>query len=137
MSVDPCTYSSFVISRRGTTRPSFFPSTSGPPGAGDQVYSSCPELCGHTHKTSFFSTYCRTDRTCNYYYSRTDEPKVIPINTPFQYMDNLVTRTDFLPAVQSIVSMNALLLRKDAWGLPLHSLDYSLVNQNSLLSSPR
>ena len=59
VSVDPYTYSSFVISRRGTTRPSFFPSTSRPPGTGDQVYSSCPELCGHTHKTSFFSTYCR------------------------------------------------------------------------------
>ena len=77
VSVDPCTYSSFVISRRGTTRPSFFPSTSRPLGTGDQVYSSCPELCGHTHKTSFFSTYCRTDRTCNYYYSRTDEPKIL------------------------------------------------------------
>ena len=75
VSVDLCTYSSFVISRRGTTLPSFFPSTSRPPGTGDQVYSSCPELCGHTHKTSFFSTYCRTDRTCNYYYSRTMWPR--------------------------------------------------------------
>ena len=121
VSVDPCTYSSFVISRRGTTRPSFFPSTSRPPGTGDQVYCSCPELCGHTHK--------KNRRTKNY----TDQHAVIII----LYMANLVTWTDFLPAVQSIVSMNALLLREDAWGLPLHSLDYSLVKENSLLSSPR
>ena len=54
VSVDPCTYSSFVISRRGTTRPSFFPSTSRPPGTSDQVYSSCPELCGHTQNLFLF-----------------------------------------------------------------------------------
>ena len=61
VSVDPCTYSSFVISRRGTTRPSFFPSTSRPPGTGDQVYSSCQNyVATDTKPLSFRHTVERT-----------------------------------------------------------------------------